>query len=363
MPKSAPKKIKKSQRGVRFSRQVRLGVWVLIFLLLLITVGKFLNFIGSLSLPFAPDSQTDLRGNIWQKDEPLSLVVEGKETYFLSLDLIQGNLTLIKVPEESSVNVPFGYGNWPIRSVYGLGQSEQPPFGARLLSQTVSSLFGLPVNGYLLFPEKSNNLKAEDIIQKARSNPLNLFSIVRQSRTNLSLKEYISFWWNIRKIRSDKIEVIDLGESSVSSWKNLADGSRVLTLDQFKIDALAQKKFEDTKIKDEGLTIGIFNTTDHPGLAERASRLITNMGGRVVFTTNLDSHLENSLVTEQSKTTTNKISYTLARIRGIFVLPTCQKVNAKSPSKCMPSGFKYQQMSADINVFLGEDFYLRYNKR
>lgn len=377
--KSAPKKSPKRNKGGwksrqsegKMSKQVRLGVTVLVFLVTLIFVGKTIDFLGSLNRPYAPDGAGSQRQGSWDNREVLNLVIKSNDVHLLSLDPRENSLSLFRIPPDAYINVPFGFGSWRMGSIYGLGQGETPPIGANLLTAGVSSSLGVPIDGYLVFPEGSEE-KMENLIAGIKQNPLTLLSVLREGRTDLSLKEYWDFWWALKRIRSDKIETLDLGKTGIVVDKTLADGSRVYTLDQYKLDVLIQKQLEDLNLREEGLSVGIFNATGHPGLAEKASRVIANMGGRVIFTTNLDTKLDNSFVVEQHQEK-GKSSYTNLRLAKVFSSALCTKktggsifdvLKAKDDAlKCSAENLNLSPNTADVNILLGEDYFLRYNRR
>ncbi len=359
---------KKVQSQGRMARQVRLGVVALAFLLTLILVGKTIAFLGSLSRPYSPDGVAAERQVNWSAPETLNLAVKYNDIYLLSLNPQSDQLTIFKVPSEAYVNASFGFGSWPIRSIYGLGQGENPPMGAKLLETTLSSVLGVSVDGYLILPDdKAGNL--ENLTVKIKQNPLTFMGLLRKSKTDLSLSEYWNFWWSLKKVRTDKIETVDLGDSGIAKTNVLADGSKVYSLDQYKLDAVIQKQLEDLNLRKESLSVGVFNATDHQGLAEKAARIVTNMGGRVIFTTNLSTSLENSFVVERHQANKGKLSYTTSRLTKIFTSSACSKGGSifsfKSQGKepvCSPKDLTLSPSTADVNIILGEDYYLRYNK-
>ena len=346
MPRSALKKISK-RRGKKKSRQVRLGVLVLVILIGIILTGKFIDFLGALFRPYSPETSLSAgKTGSWDGRNTLNLVIKSGDVYLFSFSPVNNSVTLFQIPPETYIDVAFGFGNWPRRSVYGLGEGENPPMGAGLLKVAIANILGVPVDGYLIIPDSPGRAALPGLIQTMRNNPLSLFNLVRESKTDLSLKEYWDFWWGIRRVRPDKLQTINLGNSGISSSKTLADGSRVLILDRFGLDVLVQKQIEDSRIKDQSLSVGIFNATDHPGLAEKASRIVTNMGGRVIFTVNFNQVLDYSVVTQRHQ------SYTASRLREIFSSPARDQ---------KPESFNLSPATADVNIILGEDYFLRYN--
>lgn len=321
--------------------QIVLGLVTLGLLISLILLGKILDGVGVFLRPFSPETPSERRYS-WDGQGALNVVVKADQVYVLSLNLPQNQAVILKIPDNTHVSLPFGFGKWATGSIYQLGQSETPRIGARLLKEAIGEALGVPVDGYIILHGSKLETPFEKTVLELRQNPLLALSFLGQIKTDLSLWEYWQMIWGLRGIRFDKIKTLDLGQSSLTLWSLLADGSRVLTFDQQRLDQFVQKYFENSKVKDEGLNIGIYNSTNHLGLAEKASRVVTNLGGRVTFTANLSQALKTTYVL-------GKNSYTLTLLSKIFV--------PKESSK--PSDLDLSR--AEINLFLGEDWFLRYN--
>lgn len=345
MPKSKPKKIKPSGR----KSQVSLGIAALVFLVLLMVVGKLLGLIGALGQPFSPDSSAgSIKQHQWTEDRTLNLVIKSDRLSILSFNPREKTVTLVKIPDETYLSIPFGFGRWPSSSIYDLGQAEKPPVGAVLIKETISLIFGIPIDGYLILSSNSDSTRAETVLEKLRTAGFSGLGILKQSKTDLTPLELMRLWWKIKGVRSDKVKILDLGDSQITEWILLADGRRGLTLDQLKLDQYIQGQFEDNKIRDEGLSVGIFNATEHPGLAEKAARVVSNMGGRVIFTSNYKDNLSSNRVF-------GKKSYTINRLSEIFG-PACAL-------PCNNGTLEPDFSRADVTVILGEDYFLRYSER
>lgn len=360
---------RKYQGQARASKRVALGVGVLVILLLLVGLSKIIGFIGGLNKPYSPDTKYGTKQYYWDGTSTINLIIKSDKLALVSFNPVDKTATILKISDETYLNVPYGFGQWPARSIYDLGQSENPPIGAKLLKTTISQAFGAPVDGYLILPKEDFSLSSEKTIEKLRQNPLSYFSILKGGKTDLSFMELWGFVWGIRGVRFDKVKAIDLAQSNITSWMLLADGSRVLDLDQPRLDQLIQSQMEDSRMGSEALSVGIFNSTSHPGLAERAARLVTNMGGRVVLTSNTQDHLANSIVF-------GKPSYTKVRLEQIFA-PSCLSGTglfglskgdkcAKIPcrnggnqvgARCAPGNLDSEFSRADVNIILGEGYF------
>ncbi|RJP45825.1 MAG: hypothetical protein C4584_02745 [Armatimonadetes bacterium] len=369
MRKSARKKNNtKFKKSSRSKQGYKTGIIVLGFLLGLIFLGKLLSFIDGLSYPFTPDApvNTAAKSFFWDGKKPVNVLVKADSLYLWSFNPDTNRMVLVKIPDQTQFSLPFDYGFWPVRSIYGLGQTENPSNGALLLTRTIESAFAVAIDGYV-FTSPVLNFQSE--IKQIRQNPLNSLSLFRQSKTDLTPLELWKLSWGIKNVRSDKVELVDLDRTEITSWVLLPDGSRVLKVDQAKLDILLAKSQEDRRLTEERLTVGIFNATVHPQLAEKAARMVANLGGRVIFIGNTEVKLAETIVTGQ-------ISYTKDRLSEIFA-GFCTRQN--SGSKSWPEKIKnifhqgtdkpgckgeneVDRSRADVNIFLGEDYFLRYNR-
>lgn len=361
MPKSVIKKgvSKQKFRKPARSQKLRAGMAALLFLLGLVVLGKLVGLLVDWGNPYSPDATLKTKKTHWQEDQTLNVVFQSKDWALISFNPHKKTVTVFKIPPEVYLNLPFSLGNWPMRSVYGLGQAENPPRGAQLLVDTLSTTLGLPINGYFLWKEQTQ-MEAEELVEKMRTNTWSALLVLRDSKTNLSMWEMVNLLKSISSVRLDKVEILDLQQSQVTDWMLLADGSRGLYFKPALLDQFIQNKIEDSNLKDEGLTISIYNTTDHPQLAEKAARLITNLGGRVVFVGSSKDKLSQTVVLGKS-------SYTKKYLAG-FLAPHCLERKSfislgKSNNSCSFQGSNTDLSQADINIILGEDYFIRYNSK
>lgn len=326
----------------RKASKLSLGIIALVILVCLIFLGKTISFVVGLNEPFSPDSKIISKQFFWDGQGVINVAILADKNYILSFNPFQKTLILLKIPDETYLSVPFNFGKWSLDSVYQLGQSENPAIGAFLYKKTLEENLGIPINSYII--DHKNKDSFEKRLANLRQNPLENIAFLGQIKTDLSFLEYWKLFWSMRGVRFDKVKILDLGDSDLTSWIVLRDGSRVISIDQDELDDYIQKYFADSKIIDEGLSIGIYNTTEHLGLAEQAARMIKNMGGRVVFTANSKFHLDQSILYGEK-------SYTADILSGIFGKKLTNLPQSLDSSR------------ADINLFLGEDYFMRYNTR
>ncbi len=259
---------------------------------------------------------------------------------------------ILKLSGEIILDVPKEFGAWQLESIYGLGEEENPKIGSKLLQLSASKLLGLPVDAVVLFGNKERFSNPENLIADLRKNPLILAGILNGVDTNLTPFQAYRVFWMLSKVRSDKIIALDLAKSSITESKLLPDSSRVLGVDMVKLDYFIRENMAE--LSEEDKSIAIFNGTSFAGIAQEASRIVTNMGGSVITVSNTEQKFASTMVV--SKDGENKGGYTYQRMSQIFA-PQCLKENCQSKDP------KILFSRADVNIILGEDYFNLWYRR
>jgi hypothetical protein len=327
-------------------------------LILLVILGKIVSFIFSLGSPYTP-YLADFKNYPWDTQSSYNLLYAVQSDQkklstisFINLQPRQKKITVLHIADNVYVDVPKGYGEWTIGSVFPLGQ-EDGGRGTALLRLSLSRLVGLPVDGIIIKEGKADS--AEDIINSMRKNQLAFLGLAGSIKSNVSTWELITLGKFISSVRSDKVVSLDLAKSTITESKLLPDSSRVLGIDTIQLDSFIRNSLADAAFTDENATIAILNATDHPGLAQYASRIITNMGGTVVFMGNTESLQGKSLVIDRGEDPSATL-ITKKRLEEVFA-PWCQK------DPCFSEDPKVVNSRAQLVIVLGEDFYSYWNKR
>lgn len=269
------------------------------------------------------------------------MVLKTSPVSVLSYNPQDKKVTLLTIPDETYIDVPGGFGNWQVRSIYDLGKMSKVS-GGKLLEQSTSSLLGIPIDGY----------SSINLLDEFRRNLFSGVKAIQNIQTDLTLWELIRLKFDLMGIRFDKIYKVGLTDFGVLEKQNLPDSTQVLVPDPIRVDSLSL--FLDPQIQSENLSVSIFNATDRPLLAQKAKRIITNLGGNVVATQNAPRSIQKSYVTGQK-------SKTLERLRQIFS-PNCKDETDKFTSsearcdKISPDDLGSVVSRAQIVVVLGEDF-------
>lgn len=325
----------------------KLAILTLGFLILILILGKAFQFIGSLYQPLSPE----LGGKkySWDGESSINILFKNKEVSILSFDKEEKKAIILQIPPNTYMDLSKGYGSWRVESIFDLGQNEKPPIGAKLLKESISNLLGLPIDGIVILKNQENS-RLDWIFKELGNNPILLVSFLSQIKSDLTPLEVLGLLKEINSLRADKIVFLDLERSEITKSMLLPDSSRVLGIDVVNLDLFIRENMPDSSIVKEQKTIAVYNATSHAGLAMEAARIITNLGADIIIIRSYDKRLEKSLVTARDESATYK------RLSQVFS-PHCLK------ESCELEGPLVDSSRADVNVVIGENFYLERHKR
>lgn len=351
MPSKLPKSKKKGWKDVQSKKQatkkIKLAFFVLAFILGLLILGKTIKLIQTLFSPWQLPYESK-RDYIWNSEFNINVLLKGQKVSLLTYIPQKQEIVIIDIPKNTYLDLPLGFGKWQISSVFELGESQKGLGGGNLLKITLANFFGLPIDGFLNFTNSSSSKDSMALVSEFRKNPLIFLTMLSNLKTDLTPFELIKLKMGLSSVRFDKIRQIDLEKLTLLQKDKLADSTQILVADAVRIDSIISDLI-DPQIRSEHKAIAIFNSTSHSGLAQKAARLITNMGGEVIITTNGQNKFKSTKVLgEKSKT--------LERLKQIFEKP-CQKGKSnRICDKIDPNMEDLVSSRAQINIFLGEDY-------
>lgn len=323
---------KETQAKKQINKKTKYALIAIILILGLIIFGRGVRFITAIFTPW--QSANTSRTYFWQGDFNINLLIKAKNISLLSYSPQNQQITVLEIPQNSYVEVAKGFGKWELRSVFDLG-------GDKLLKDTLANLLGIPIDGYLRLTDKYSSVETTTLLEQFRKDPFILISLLPYLKTDLTPFELIRLKMGMAGVRFDKIKQTDLEQTNSFQNEQLADGTQILTPDQVKLDAQISQLAE-VNFQSEHKTIAIFNSTTYLGLAQKAARIVTNLGGDVIITSNSQNKFVTSVVYgEKSKT--------LDRLKQIF----------GSNGTIDPKLEDLVLSRAQINIFLGEDYFNR----
>ncbi len=279
--------------------------------------------------------------SLWDGENQFNLVINSQPVIVLSFDYQEKTINLLSIPDGTFVEAIHGYGPYRVESLYKLGEIKGQ--GGSLLTGSLQEYFGLNLDGYLT----GNQYQPDKM--KIKNFLLNQFFEALRGRgeTNLSRWDSLRIWWQIRKIREDKIIVVDLAQTSASQEVELPDGSKAMKIEPERLARIINQFFIDEGFKKEDLTIAVLNKTEHLGLANNVSKIISNIGGRVVQVGSLLDQVEASGDCEVKSEKKYRNSYTVKKLKQIF--------------DCHWSEGEENEQRARILLLVGEDYWAKLN--
>lgn len=164
----------------------------------------------------------------------------------------------------------------------------------RLSASDAASMLKIPIDGFIDY-----NLSSEGSLDEKLWNVLINYNSVK---TNLTIIDIARLWLFAKTAPSYLIT-----SQTVSIPKDFSATEELAT------DKIVNKIFSDSFIENEQLSIQITNSTGVSGLAQRLSRLISNIGGDVVLITTGDKESEVSEILYSQE-----LSYTVYRLSKIL---------------------------------------------
>lgn len=325
---------------------IKLAIFALCVLLGIFVLSKTVSGIASLFKPI--DSNISGKEYPWDGKTSINIVFRGPSLWVLNYDPKKKKTVLLKIPKDTLIGVPKGYGNWLVGSIYDLGQEENPPIGGELLKGSLSNLLGLPIDGVIVTRRQDNedlhgNKDLDELTHDFKTSPLSLLTFFSEFKSDLTPLEIIKLYQAISTTREDKIVNLDLENTDLTQSLLLPDSTRVLGFDTVNIDLFVRENMADETFLQEAKTIAIYNGTDHPGLGSRVSRIVTNLGADVVIVTNAEKN------SRKTKVLGEKTSSTFVKLAQIFATD-CLK------NDCQSKDPKIKSSRADLSILIGEDY-------
>ncbi len=312
---------KREHKNEQAKKRLRLvKVWVFIFFLLIL-------------LGLGIKAWLSYRYRIWDGKSQLNLAISAEETYLLSLDPVASEMVFLKIPAKTEMQVAFGYGFYPLGSVYELSCLEKKE--GELLAATLENNLALPVKGWLSFSDRINPQEP-----KAWLNQVIYLLLQRQAKSNLTSWDLLSLLLANRNVPIYKVETFDLGNLNLLEEIELPDKTKGLKINPEILDSFLQKHFQERKIRQENLVVEVINSTQSPGLAERGARLLTNIGFEVAAVGNQEEKINRCLLIGNQEM---KKTFSAERIQQIF---DCQWQNSQEQGRAdliLVSGEEYQK--------------------
>lgn len=322
---------KSVQSKKKLKQKTRLALIVLGLIILLLFLSTAFRFYKTLNSAWRTSIQ---RGYVWKGEFNINLLIRARNLSLLSYSPSQGKIIMVDIPDQTFVEASRSFGKWQARSLFDLG-------GDELLKDSMEDFFGQPIDGFLSLSGNLRDKSTKEIVELLRKNPFEFLTILPDLKTDLTLMELIRLKFGFSSVRFDKLVNIDLEKRQVLQKSNLPDGSEVLIADSNMLD-LALVDLADPIIKKEHKTIAVLNATQKPFFAQKWARLVANMGGDVIITTNAQKEVDKTIAGGEA-------SKTLERLMQVF------NIQCRDCDKIIKSDEDFVVSRAQINIKLAPD--------
>jgi hypothetical protein len=289
----------------------------------------------------------------WDGKRRFTIIVNTTPFLIFSIEPKTQRAIVFLIPENTFAEVPYGYGDYPLSSVFRLGELDKKKGGGFLLSRAVEDTFGILVDGFISYqPDVNSNLLLNNLseIREYKKKHFSLKSIPsilirffgqKHFMSNISLIDTMKLWYSIYNIRMDKITYINLKEEErYLNEEKLPDGSNFYKVDSDIFDFLLSSHFEDYDIRVENISVEVINASNKDKVATNMARILKNLGVNVLAKSTASDTLKDSCFVKlkDSKLRNSKI---IDRLKRHY--------------QCQIREDKILQ-DIDIEIIFGEDF-------
>lgn len=266
----------------------------------------------------------------------ITAVINSQPLVVVSLNRSNGEVMVIKIPGNTMISVSGGYGQYPAVSVWALAKQEG--HGTGLVTRSFREFLGIPID--LAVDVGGEVLSDNDETELVKDSQRIVWECMVGKRGcgEVDKIKLMGIWLATRKIAPGKVVYLPIESMPGTKTDQLPDGLSILEADINGIDLFVSRYAVDERIKNEGLAIGVYNAAGYPGLATKASRILTNLGGRVLVVEDWEERLSSC---ELRSAEDVRVSFTYRLVKDVF---DCRdgKVNGED--------------EVDLTVLIGEGY-------
>lgn len=227
---------------------------------------------------------------------------------------------IVTLPESLYVAVPYGYGDYRLGSVWKLGVIEKKE---QLLADTTGDLLGVKVSGWFTKPEIID-LDANSFLPASVKEAFLPWGKTETTvKTNLNFLDQFLLYLKLSGLRANMVKVYSLEkDASLIENKVLPDGSDATVVNEKFLHNFLEQKFEETDVRQEVITLSVFNYTKVPNVGQKFAQYLTNLGGKVINIGNAEGDIVACEVRTAEKNKNKIIITYLHKELGCSVLPS-----------------------------------------
>jgi hypothetical protein len=278
----------------------------------------------------------------WTKPRHVSnrtnILVGSSPVSIWSWDRTNDSFVVVELPADVAIDSP-AYGRYSLESLWKLGFIDKK--GGSPLVRSIHDALALPLHLYI--GETGQELAHVKDVQSYGKQMFTLGGwasfLLGRRQTNIPLGTYLAMSWNLMRARPDAIHIVDFTTGNIPvGQETLPDATVRKFFDIERIDVILKGRFEDEEIRNEQITVAVYNTTSTPALGTYAARLITTEGVLVVAVGNQEPAIADCEVHGGGDLIESKTARVIAELLECKILE------------------KETQGRADLEVFLGSTY-------
>lgn len=261
-----------------------------------------------------------------------STILVGSSIYIVSWDAAREQVVVVDIPDSVVIEGTRGYGKYPLLSLLKLDTIDH--HGGKVFTESLSDALGLPLVGMTQISQSNPTEESVELLRHVFSWK-SLLDI--GAHHSVSWSTWASWVLAARSLKADQVETVHAKQALAD--QSQPDGSIVSILDAQRFDYLYGSLFTDTRMRTEGITVSVYNTTGVPTIGQRAARILSQLGVSVVTVGNDETALSNCVL---SGTEASLRSTTASFIRSYF--------------HCQTKKIEEAQGTSDLSLQLGTDY-------
>ncbi|MCG2691573.1 LytR C-terminal domain-containing protein [Microgenomates group bacterium] len=208
-----------------------------------------------------------VKASQWDGQGQFGWVIQAEEIRVKIIIPNQKKLITLIIPNNTMVQVGFGFGEYRLNKVYELGKLENQ--AGKVLTRTIQEFLGVRIKGWQV-----------------------------GTKSNLSWWDKFRLKW-LEALAVNQTKVIELKDKAAWQPEHLSDASLIYRVNQVWLDELVHQEIFDQEISQEGLTVAVLNASGVDGVANNIGRLISNLGIEVRLVSNLAVQDQSEVVISQ----------------------------------------------------------------
>jgi hypothetical protein len=302
--------LKKRKTQVR-KKMIRYTLVAVLFVMSFLSLFTYFTY-KKMTQPFVSASSNSSYSMVTEDNFAISFILVDdlnaqpiliKSTHVMFFDVKNKKVLQYKFDGDLDLDIAGKYSFEPLSKILGLGMmlnDDDFEEGLLLTNQTLENFFAASINKYVIVDNKLEK-DFNDFLSGNNKAVLNLdfFNNIRYSmRTDMNFNEAQYVYKFLSSVGDDRITKTTVTNKHVQ-------GREV-------IDTMLQEMTYDSKIAAERKSVAVLNGARVPGLASFGSRVVKNMGGRVIAVGNTNLVYEKSIVVADditSETAKNMIRF------------------------------------------------------